>query len=220
MICLQNINKRYKTSAGIRTVLDNVSITFPTGRSVGILGMNGAGKSTLVRILGDAEPVDSGRIIRQGRVSWPLGYTGGFQSNLTARENARFVARIYGECTDYIEQFTEEFSELGSYFDVPLRNYSSGMRGRFAFSVSLACNFDCYLVDEALETGDARYKEKFRRAFEERRQNASVILVSHNEQTIRRNCDMAAILHDGSINMYDSLAEAMQCYKELQTRAA
>lgn len=220
MIRLQNVNKRYKTTAGIRTVLDNVNVTFPKGHSVGILGMNGAGKSTLIRIIGDAEPADSGRIIRQGRVSWPLGFTGGFQSALTARENARFVGRIYGESTEYVEAFTEEFSELGAYFDVPLRSYSAGMRGRFAFSVSLACNFDYYLVDEALETGDARYKEKFRRAFEERRENASVILVSHNEQTIRRNCDMAAILHDGNIDMYDDLKEAMHHYKFLQTRAA
>jgi len=220
VIRLHNVNKRYKTSAGIRTVLDNVSVTFPKGHSVGILGMNGAGKSTLIRIIGDAEPADSGRIIRQGRVSWPLGFSGGFQSALTARENARFVGRIYGESTEYVEAFTEEFSELGNYFDVPLRSYSAGMRGRFAFSVSLACNFDYYLVDEALETGDARYKEKFRRAFEERRENASVILVSHNEQTIRRNCDMAAILHEGNIDMYDDLKEAMHHYKFLQTRAA
>ncbi len=220
MIRLENVSKRYKTTAGVRTVLNNVSVTFPKGFSVGILGMNGAGKSTLIRIIGDAEPADSGRVIRAGRVSWPLGFTGGFQPTMTARENARFVARIYGESTEYIEQFTEEFSELGKYFDVPLRSYSAGMRGRFAFSVSLACNFDYYLVDEALETGDSRYREKFRRAFEERRENASVILVSHNEQTIRRNCDMAAILHDGRIDMYDDLKEALRFYKLLQTRAA
>ena len=220
MIRLENINKRYKTAAGIHTVLDNVSVTFPKGHSVGILGLNGAGKSTLIRIIGDSEPADSGRVIRTGKVSWPLGFTGGFQSDLTARENARFVARIYGESTEYVERFTEEFSELGTYFDVPLRSYSAGMRGRFAFSVSLACNFEYYLVDEALETGDARYKEKFRRAFEERRENASVILVSHNESTIRRNCDMAAILHGGKIDMYDDLKEAMRHYKFLQTRAA
>ena len=220
MIRLENLSKSYKTAAGIRRVLHNVSITFPKGHSVGILGMNGAGKSTLIRIIGDAEPPDSGRVIRQGKVSWPLGFTGGFQSNMTARENARFVARIYGESTEYVEQFTEEFSELGKYFDVPLRSYSAGMRGRFAFSVSLACDFEYYLVDEALETGDARYREKFRRAFEERQENASVILVSHNEQTIRRNCDMAAILHDGNLDMYDDLKEAMRFYKLLQTRAA
>jgi len=220
VIKLVNLEKRYRTKAGVRVVLNNVTATFPKGRSVGILGLNGAGKSTLIRIIGDAEPADSGSVLREGRVSWPLGYTGGFQSSLTARENARFVARIYGEDPEYIEDFTYAFSELGSYFDVPLRSYSSGMRGRFAFSVSLACNFDYYLVDEALETGDARYKEKFRLAFEERRASASVILVSHNEQTVRRNCDMAAILHDGQLDVYDDLKDALGQYKYLQTRAA
>ncbi len=220
MIRLENVTKRYKTGAGVRTVLDSVNLDFPKGHSVGILGLNGAGKSTLVRIIGDAEPPDSGRVVRQGRVSWPLGYTGGFQVQLTGRENARFVARIYGESPRYVEAFAEEFSELGSYFDVPLKNYSAGMRGRFAFSVSLACDFEYYLVDEALETGDARYKEKFRRAFDERRENASVILVSHNEQTVRRNCDMAAILHEGKLDLYEDLKEAMHQYKFLQTKAA
>lgn len=220
MIALDRVCKRYRTAAGVRVVLDSVSMTFPKGRSVGILGSNGAGKSTLVRIIGGAEPPDSGTVTREGRVSWPLGFSGGFQSNLTARENARFVARIYGDDPDYIEQFAYEFSELGAYFDVPLKAYSAGMRSRFAFSVSLACSFDYYLVDEALETGDARYKEKFRRAFEERRATASLILVSHNEKTIRRNCDMAAILHGGNITVYDELKDAMQAYKYLQTRAA
>ena len=219
MIRLVNLNKRYRTSAGVRVVLDNVSAVFPSGKSIGILGLNGAGKSTLIRILGDAEPADSGRVYSEGRVSWPLGYTGGFQGALTARENSRFVARIYGEDTRYIEEFTYEFSELGAYFDVPLKNYSAGMRGRFAFSVSLACNFDYYLVDEALETGDARYREKFRKAFEERKASASVILVSHNEETVRRNCDMAAILQEGTLVLYDNIKEAMQNYKILQTRA-
>jgi len=218
VIKLQNVTKKYRTSSGFNTVLDNVSVTFPVGKSVGILGLNGAGKSTLIRIIGDAEPPDSGRVSSQGRISWPLGYTGGFQGNLTARENARFVARIYGESTRYIEQFTQQFSELGEYFDMPLRSYSAGMRARFAFSVSLACNFDYYLVDEALETGDARYREKFRLAFEERRANASVILVSHNEQTIRRNCDMAAILHDGALTLYEDLKDALHNYKVLQTQ--
>lgn len=220
MIELKNVSKRYKTAAGIRTVLDNVSVIFPKGKSIGILGLNGAGKSTLIRIIGDAEPADSGVVERHARVSWPLGYAGGFQANLTARENARFVARIYGEDPRYIEAFTNEFSELGKYFDVPLRSYSAGMRSRFAFSVSLACNFEYYLVDEALETGDARYKEKFRLAFEERKAQASVILVSHNEQTIRRNCDSAAILNEGRLDLYDDLKTAMQEYKFLQTKAA
>ena len=216
MIRLSHVSKRYRTQGGHKTVLDDVSLEFPVGASVGILGLNGAGKTTLIRIIGGAEPPDSGRVECNQRISWPLGYSGGFQGTLTARENARFVARIYGESPRYVEAFTEEFSELGEYFDEPLKSYSAGMQGRFAFSVSLACNFEYYLVDEALETGDARYREKFRLAFEERRQNASVILVSHNEQTIRRNCDMAAILHEGSLVLYEDLKEALHEYNLLQ----
>ena len=218
MISLHNVTKRYRIQNGWKTVLDDVSVDFPIGASVGILGMNGAGKSTLVRIIGKAEPPDRGRVVCDERVSWPLGYSGGFQGSLTARENARFVARIYGEEPAYVEAFTEEFSELGNYFDEPLKSYSAGMQGRFAFSVSLACNFEYYLVDEALETGDARYREKFRMAFEERRATASVILVSHNEQTIRRNCDMAAILHEGSLVLYEDLKEALHRYNALQNQ--
>lgn len=218
MIRLRNVSKRYRTSNGYRVVLDNVSVDFPVGASVGILGLNGAGKSTLIRILGDAEPPDSGFVECDQRISWPLGYAGGFQGNLTARENARFVARIYGESPHYVESFTREFSELGEYFDEPVKSYSAGMQARFAFSVSLACNFEYYLVDEALETGDARYREKFRMAFEERRANASVILVSHNEQTIRRNCDMAAILHEGGLTLYEDLQEALREYNFLQNQ--
>ena len=219
MIHLENVSKRYRTGSGWKTVLENVSLDFPVGRSVGILGLNGAGKTTLVRIIGKAEPPDTGRVRCNARVSWPLGYAGGFQGNLTARENARFVARIYGEDPAYIEDFTLAFSELGNYFDEPLKSYSAGMQSRFAFSVSLACNFEYYLVDEAMETGDARYREKFRRAFEERRAEASVILVSHNEQTIRRNCDMAAILHEGSLVLYDDLKEALHQYNFLLNQA-
>lgn len=218
MIRLRNVSKRYRTQAGFKTVLDDVSLEFPVGASVGILGLNGAGKSTLIRIIGGAEPPDSGQVECDQRVSWPLGYAGGFQGTLTARENARFVARIYGESPRYVEAFTQEFSELGEYFDEPLKSYSAGMQGRFAFSVSLACDFEYYLVDEALETGDARYREKFRMAFEERRANASVILVSHNEQTIRRNCDMAAILNEGSLVLYEDLKEALREYNILQNR--
>lgn len=220
MISLHNVTKRYRTSAGIHTVLDSVSITFPENKNIGILGLNGAGKSTLIRIIGNAEDPDSGYVERTSHISWPMGFSGGFQSNLTARENARFVARIYGEDTRYVEAFAEEFAELGKYFDVPLRNYSAGMRSRFAVSVSLACDFEYYLVDEGLETGDARYREKVRLAFEERQAQAAVILVSHNEQTIRRTCDAAAILRDGKLDYFEDLKLALQEYRLMQEQAA
>lgn len=220
MISLHNVTKKYRTSAGIHTVLDSVSIVFPENLNVGILGLNGAGKSTLIRIIGNAEDPDSGYVERTSDISWPMGFSGGFQPNLTARENARFVARIYGEDPRYVESFAEEFAELGKYFDVPLRNYSAGMRSRFAISVSLACDFEYYLVDEGLETGDARYREKVRLAFEERQAQSAVILVSHNEQTIRRTCDAAAILHGAKLEYFDDVKPALKQFRQLQEQAA
>ncbi len=220
MIELQNISKSYRSRYGTVNVLNDVSITFPKGRSVGVLGLNGCGKSTLISIIGGIDFADSGKVIRAGKVSWPMGYNGGFQGSLTGRENARFVARIYGAESSYIEDFTQDFAELGFHFDMPLRSYSSGMRGRFAMAVSLACDFDHYLVDEAMETGDARTRDKFRRAFDDRREKSSIILVSHNESNIRRNCDQAAILHNGTIDCYDNLNDAFKNYRFLQTKAA
>jgi len=142
MIRLENVTKSYRSRFGTNYVLNNVSMTFPERTNIGVLGLNGAGKSTLVRIIGGTDHPDTGKVIRQGRVSWPMGFSGGFVGALTGRENSRFVARIYGADTRYIENFTQEFSELGNHFDLPLKTYSAGMRSRFALSVSLACHFD------------------------------------------------------------------------------
>ncbi len=215
MIALDNVCKTYGVGHNQHRVLDHITFTFPYRKSIGILGANGAGKSTLIRIIGGAEKPDTGRVIRSSRLSWPMGYAGGFQRTLTGRENARFVARIYGADFRAVEKQTIEFSELGKYFDLPLASYSAGMRSRFAMAVSYALDFDYYLVDEALETGDARLKEKFRQVFKERRQTASVILVSHNEQTIRRNCDVAAVLYGGNLHYYENLDDAFLMYKKI-----
>jgi len=144
-----------------------------------------------------------------------MGYSGGFQGTLTGRENARFVARIYGAPFDDVERKTNDFAELGQYFDRPLSSYSAGMKSRFAMSLSYALDFEYYLVDEALETGDARLKEKFRQIFKQRRQTSSVILVSHNEQTIRKNCDVATVLHDGRLHYFDDLDKAFMLYRSI-----
>jgi capsular polysaccharide transport system ATP-binding protein len=219
VIELRGVSKFYKGYAGYKCVLDNVSIAFPANRSVGILGLNGVGKSTLIRIIGGVEPPDKGRVHRRGRVSWPLGYSGGSQGSLTGRENARFIARIYGGDSNYIEEFTKDFAELDDYFDMPLNTYSSGMRSRFNLAVSLACEFDCYLVDEAISTGDQRFREKYRQAFRKRSEKATVIMVSHNVQTIRQHCDIAAILSDGKLLLFDDLKTALKAYSQWQLGA-
>ena len=215
MISLEGVSKSYWLGDKQHKVLDDISFTFPYRQSVGILGPNGAGKSTLIRIIGGAEKPDKGRVIRTSRLSWPMGYSGGFQKTLTGRENARFVARIYGADFHEVEKNTIEFSELGKYFDRPLETYSAGMRSRFAMAVSYALDFEYYLVDEALETGDARLKEKFRQVFKERRLTSSVILVSHNEQTIRKNCDVAAVLSEGKLHFYENIDDAFLMYRKI-----
>ena len=218
MIELREISKSYRLGSGRNTVLDAVSAVFPTGKSVGILGVNGAGKSTLLRIIGGVEPPDRGMVRKDVRVSWPMGFSGGFSANMTGRQGARFVARIYGESPRAVERYARDFAELGPYFDMPIRTYSSGMRARLAFAISFAVEFDCYLVDEVIATGDARFSKKYRREFKERSRNASVILVSHNPEAIRAECDFAAVLTRGSLTLYESVDEAMDVYERLMER--
>lgn len=212
MITLERVSKAYRTRIGWHDVLRNISASFPKGRSVGILGRNGAGKSTLLRLIGGVEKPDAGRITRQMRVSWPVGFTGGIHGDLTGRENARFVARIYGADLGYVVRFTEEFAELGEYFDMPIQTYSSGMRARISFGLSMACEFECYLVDEVTAVGDYVFQKKCREIFAERRERASVIMVSHNVNTIKQYCDMAAVLSDGHIELFETVEAAEAAY--------
>ena len=215
MIALENVTKSYGLGDRSHLVLNDITFKFPYRKSVGVLGANGAGKSTLIRIIGGSEKPDKGKVLRTSKLSWPMGYSGGFQGTLTGRENARFVARIYGAPFDDVERKTNDFAELGQYFDRPLSSYSAGMKSRFAMSLSYALDFEYYLVDEALETGDARLKEKFRQIFKQRRQTSSVILVSHNEQTIRKNCDVSTVLHDGRLHYFDDLDKAFMLYRNI-----
>jgi capsular polysaccharide transport system ATP-binding protein len=213
MIELRNLCKAYRTDRGWNQVLDDVSIVFPSRTNIGVLGLNGAGKSTLLRLIGGIEPPDAGRIVRDVRVSWPIGFGGGFQGNLTGRENTRFVARIYGADIHETERYVADFSELGPYFDMPVKTYSSGMRGRLAFAVSMAMQFDCYLVDEVTAVGDRRFKQKYKEEFRRLRDHGNLIMVSHQPGTIEEFCEMAAVLHDGELVLYGSVDEGMKAYE-------
>lgn len=212
MIELRRITKSYNTAKGINVVLDDVSAVFPKGENIGILGRNGAGKSTLLRIISGVEMPDYGEVIRQGRISWPLGFSGGFNGSLSGEENCRFVARIYGEDIDRVVEFATEFSELGQYFHMPIRTYSSGMKARLAFGLSMAIDFTIYLVDEVTAVGDKRFQEKCRLAFAERQARSSVLMVSHNLKTIEQYCKRAAVLDQGKVTFYDSIKEARRHY--------
>ncbi len=210
VISLQQVSKAYRTSHGNHVVIDGLTAEFENGHNVGIIGRNGAGKSTLMRLISGAETPDSGRIVRRGRVSWPVGFSGGFSGSLTGSENARFVARIYGMPTEQVLAFAIQFSELGEYFNMPVKTYSSGMRARLAFALSMAIDFDVYLVDEITAVGDSQFQKKCRAAFEQRRGRSTLIIVSHDMTTIRNYCDTCAVLKDGKLLFCDSIDEAQR----------
>lgn len=213
MIELSRINKSYRLPHGKRkNVLRDVNISFRPGMNMGILGLNGQGKSTLIRIISGAERPDSGIVTRKGRVSWPIGFTGGFNGSLTGRENLRFTSRIYGADIREVTDFVEAFSELGPYMDMPVKTYSSGMRSKLAFGLSMAIGFDFYLIDEAYSVGDASFQAKAEKIFKERKAHATLIVVSHSVATIRKNCDRAAVLHNGVLSEYETLGDALRVY--------
>lgn len=218
MIEVSRVSKKYRIRNGWKTVLADLNFTLPPGRSIGILGRNGAGKSTLIRLIAGLEKPDSGTIHRHGkRVSWPLRQGGGVHGSLSGRENVKFICRIYG--VDYREkvEFVEDFAALGAYMDEPVRTYSSGMKARLTFGISMAFDFDIYLIDEGMGGGDARFKSRFQDAFEEKRRknNCGMIVVSHNEQTVRRLCDIGAVLEGGKLTLYDQIDEAISVYQNL-----
>jgi capsular polysaccharide transport system ATP-binding protein len=213
MIELVDVSKGFPTGRGFHQVLNRVNIRFEKGVNVGVVGRNGAGKSTLIGILAGAILPDSGRVVRQARISWPVGFGGGAHGALTAEENCRFVARAYGEDVDRVVDFAREFSELGDFFYLPVRTYSSGMRARLNFALTMAFPFDFYLIDEGMATGDARFKDKSEALFDSRRGQSAVIIVSHNLRTVRRYSDRVAVLLNGKLTMFDSVDEAQELYR-------
>jgi len=220
MIRLERVAKAYRTRSGRRVVLDNASATFESGHNFGILGVNGAGKSTLIRLLAGSELPDRGVVRRYARVSFPLGFGGTFHGALSGRENAAFIARIYGAPMRAMIGYVEEFSELGEYFDMPVNTYSSGMRARLAFAACLAIAFDVYLIDEVTEIGDQRFRRKCAEAFRARMAHSDIILVTHNPQTMRQYCDRGAILADGALSLYDDVGAALTRYHRMLQETA
>lgn len=214
-IYLNNIVRRYETRSGYHTVLDHVCLTVQKGEKLGILGKNGSGKSTLIRIISGQEYPDSGLIERRMKVSWPLAFSGGFQSSLTGLDNLRFISRIYDVDHEAIRGFVEDFAELGKFFREPVKTYSSGMQARLAFALSLAIEFDCYLIDEIIAVGDARFHEKCMRELFENRKDRSFLIVSHNAGFIREHCTHAAVLEAGKLSRYPSVDEAYENYMNL-----
>lgn len=219
MIIVNDVHKRYQTPNGAgRWILKGVSLTIPTKVSVGLVGRNGAGKSTLLNLIGGIDTPTRGSVERRCRVSWPMGYGGGLQGSLTGRQNAKFVSRLHGfDSLDEMAEkivFIEEFAELGASFDQPVRTYSSGMKSRLQFGLSLAFDFDVYISDEATSAGDASFKKKASDAFKRIADRSGLIMVSHSDGTLRQFCQAGIWLHDGQALWFDDIEDALKNYKD------
>lgn len=210
MIEIRNLNKTYVLNGIRKTVADNINITFETGTSVALLGRNGAGKSSLLRMIAGTMDPDSGTIESDGTISWPVGFAGSFHPDLSGHENTKFIARSHGVDTVDLCDFVDYFAELGKHFYLPLRSYSSGMRSRLAFGVSMGIKFDTYLVDEVTSVGDASFRAKSKLIFNNRMQDSSAIFVSHSMGMVKELCDTAAVLEDGILTYYTDLDQAIE----------
>ena len=217
MIIVDDVHKRYRTEHGPgKWVLSGVSFTIPKNVNVGLVGRNGAGKSTLLRLIGGIDTPNRGRIERQCRVSWPMGFGGGLQGSLTGRQNAKFVCRILGHEHDMAERiaFMQDFAEIGASFDEPVKTYSAGMKSRLQFAMSLAFDFDVYISDEVTSTGDAAFRGKANKAFKNLANRAGLIMVSHSDSTLREFCSAGIWLHEGRAHWFDDIGDALKQYKE------
>jgi capsular polysaccharide transport system ATP-binding protein len=215
MIVFEDVHKSYPTRYGRKVILDRLNVVFDTRKNIGILGLNGAGKSTLLRLISGAELPERGRIHRSTNISFPLGYAGCFAGNMSGRQNAAFLARVYGFNVEEVVDFVETFAELGQYFDEPVKTYSSGMAARLGFGASIALEFDVYLIDEGFSAGDARFAARCQTAFKERLENSRVIIVSHTTETLLTYCDIGATLHEGKLTYYDDIKEAVARYNDI-----
>lgn len=212
MIRLQNLCKTFRGGA---TVAHNLSLTLPSRTSIALLGRNGAGKSTLLRMITGTIAPDHGRVITTGQISWPVAFAGCFHGDLSGRQNVKFVARVYGMDTRSLVHVVQEFADIGAQYDAPLRTYSTGMKARLAFGLSMSIPFDTYLIDEVTSVGDASFKDRSIRILEDRLQNAGAIVVSHSPETLERICTAGMVLHNGQIQYYPKVGDALASYRGL-----
>lgn len=218
MIRLDRVTKSFRHKNETHYIVQDVSFTIPRGDSIGLLGRNGAGKSTLLKLIAGTIRPTSGRILRQANVSFPLGFQGSFNGSLTGEQNVRFVARIYGEETDKLVRYVEDFAELGRAFHMPVKTYSSGMKARLAFGVSMGISFDYYLVDELTAVGDTNFKKKCKRVFEEKLSQSDIIMVSHSDNALREYCCTGIVLEDGKLEYYANIEDAIATHNENMDR--
>ncbi|MEM7425906.1 MAG: ABC transporter ATP-binding protein [Pseudomonadota bacterium] len=216
MIVFNNVTKFFPTKHGRKYIIRDASLTLQTGENVGVIGPNGAGKTTLMRLICGVDIPNAGRIETTYFLSWPMGIAGGLQGTMSGRENARFVCRILGESEKTINEklkFIQDFAEIGRDFDLPVKNYSSGMKSRLQFAISMGFKFDCYIVDELTAVGDQSFREKSARVFKEKREEACFIKVSHNMEELKAECDSAIFLNQGKLYYFPDVVEGIEHYQ-------
>jgi len=217
MIQVEGVTKSYPTSTGRQYIFRDLSFSIPEKSNIALIGRNGSGKSTLMRLIGGIDVPDKGKITTNNTISWPVGLTGGFQGSLTGRQNVKFVGRIYGAGYHRLREivrYVEDFAEIGQYFDEPVRTYSSGMRTRLAFALSLAFDFDYYLVDEVMSVGDAHFRKKATDAMLERIGQANLILVTHSMGQVRDLCDKVLLLQSGKVTIFSDVDAGISAYNQ------
>ncbi|MEH6831903.1 ATP-binding cassette domain-containing protein [uncultured Sulfitobacter sp.] len=219
MLEFRNVSKSFWTGTQHKVILDRASFRVELGKSMGILAPNGTGKTTLINMMAGLEKPDEGEIYRGCNISFPLGFMGGVVGKVSAMENSRYIARLYGLDPDYVESFCRWLCGLGEYFDQPLGTYSAGMRARFSFALMLALDFDMYLIDEGMpSTTDVEFNRKAGEILQERLRTTTIVIVSHQAETLEKFARTAAVLVDGQLNVFDSLEEAKQLY-DYQTQS-
>lgn len=219
MIEIRNLTKVFYTRGRRHVVFEDLNMIVPDNMSVALLGRNGAGKSTLLQILAGTMDATSGEVITNSSISWPVGFAGSFHPELTGAQNTKFIARAYGIDTDEMRQFVEEFAELGQHFYLPLRTYSSGMKGRLAFGTSMAVKFDYYLVDESTAAGDKSFRDKAEATFLDRMATSGSFVVSHSMRQVKALCDVALVLENGEITFFEDVDEAIEVHEANMERA-
>lgn len=215
MLAFDRVSKVYNLKGVQKVILDDLTFAFPENRNVAIMGQNGAGKSTMMRLLAGSEPPTTGHVYRSLRVSWPLGFAGGFNGSMTGLENIRFVSRIYGQDTERVIEYVKDFAELGTSLRLPIKTYSNGMRARLAFGLSMAINFQVYLIDEITAVGDETFRKKSRVVFQEKLQTSQIIMISHQQRTVKEYCDCGLLLNNGGVTYFDDIDDLLAAYKTL-----
>jgi capsular polysaccharide transport system ATP-binding protein len=213
MIIFNNVSKAFSTPEGTKVILKNANIVFPSGVSVGLIGRNGAGKTTIMDMISGLTKPDSGTVSRIGTISWTVGFSGSFNKDMTGAQNTKFIARVYGVDTQELMDYVQNFAELGHHFNLPLRNYSAGMKSRLAFGISMGIPFDTYLVDEVTSVGDAAFKLKSRAAFTDRMKVSGAIVVTHSMRQLAKLCQSGVVLENGRMTYFDDVKRAIKLHQ-------